>query len=107
MEALVGIKASTWSNYENGFSEPSITDIVQFSKFFGVTLDELVLQDLRARVDPSTIRPSRRNRLYQTNEGMKKWEEQSMTWNYLAREVRKLRVEMNMIKEDADKIRRR
>ncbi|HYE55330.1 MAG TPA: helix-turn-helix transcriptional regulator [Chitinophagaceae bacterium] len=97
MEPLVGIKASTWSNYENGFSKPSIDDVVQFSKFFGVSLDELVLHDLRAKADPSTIRPSRKNKLYQVNEGLRKWEEQNVTWNYLAREVRKLRMEMNTV----------
>ena len=40
------ITRSTWSNYEIGFTNPKLNEIINISKFFGVTLDELVMQDL-------------------------------------------------------------
>lgn len=39
------VKAQTWSNYENGNTEPNLDSLIEISKIFGVTLDELVLSD--------------------------------------------------------------
>lgn len=46
MEDLLGVREKTWSNYENGVSEPGIEGLIQISNFFGVTLDALITQDL-------------------------------------------------------------
>lgn len=46
MEDLLGIGEKTWSNYENNNSEPGIETLIQISNFFGVTLDELIVDKL-------------------------------------------------------------
>jgi transcriptional regulator with XRE-family HTH domain len=46
MEDLLGVREKTWSNYENGVSEPGIEGLIQISNFFGVTLDALIVEDL-------------------------------------------------------------
>lgn len=45
----IGASRTTWSNYENGVTEPSIDLLVRISRFFGVSLDELVIIDLKER----------------------------------------------------------
>lgn len=45
----LGCSDSTWSNYEKGNTIPSLDCLVFISSFFGITLDELVLQDLEKR----------------------------------------------------------
>jgi len=39
---FVGVTVSTWSNYEIGKTEPTIDTLMKISKFFGITLDELL-----------------------------------------------------------------
>lgn len=41
--AQLDIKPQTWSNYENGNTEPHLEMIIAITKILGVTLDELVL----------------------------------------------------------------
>lgn len=47
------ITRSTWSNYENDKTEPSIDQLIEISKFFGVTLDDLLLTDLQQKDEVS------------------------------------------------------
>lgn len=42
----VNKKATTIGNWENGLSEPNITEILIISKYFGVSVDELLTIDL-------------------------------------------------------------
>lgn len=46
MLAGTGIKGGTWSNYENGRTEPGIDTMITISKFFGVELSDLIETDL-------------------------------------------------------------
>jgi transcriptional regulator with XRE-family HTH domain len=46
MLSVCGITRSTWSNYENGQTEPDIQTIVKVSGVFGVSIDDLILKDL-------------------------------------------------------------
>lgn len=46
MPGILNIKATTWSNYENGITEPDITTLIRISKFFEVSLDDLLTVDL-------------------------------------------------------------
>lgn len=41
-----GITRATWSNYENGNTEPDIKTLANISGIFGVTLDDLILSNL-------------------------------------------------------------
>jgi len=49
MRAIFGIKRASWSNYERGDITPRITELIEFSRYFGVSLDDLVLHDLGER----------------------------------------------------------
>lgn len=44
--AQCGIARATWSNYENGNTEPDITSLVRIAGVFEVSLDELILKNL-------------------------------------------------------------
>lgn len=40
---VIGSKPTTLSNWETGFSTPELDKIVQLSKYFGISLDNLIL----------------------------------------------------------------
>ena len=42
----IGIKASTWGNYENFVSQPNLDVLILISKYFGITESELLHEDL-------------------------------------------------------------
>lgn len=42
MLAVLGISGGTWSNYENGKTEPQIQTLIDIAVFFEVTLDDLL-----------------------------------------------------------------
>jgi transcriptional regulator with XRE-family HTH domain len=48
MLGYLRITRSTWSNYEIGHTIPKLVEILNISRFFGITLDELVVQDLES-----------------------------------------------------------
>lgn len=43
-----GFNRTTWNNYETGKSKPSVDDLFKISKFFGVTITQLLEHDLSA-----------------------------------------------------------
>lgn len=44
---ILKVSKATMAKYESGMVEPNIETIVRMAEYFGVTLDELVLKDLR------------------------------------------------------------
>lgn len=52
----LGFKRTTWATWELGYSEPSIDKLLKIVEYFGVTLDEIVTEDLEAKgkVDEKT-----------------------------------------------------
>jgi transcriptional regulator with XRE-family HTH domain len=46
MFAVLGVKRSTWNNYEIGLSKPFIDVLVRISKYFGVSETDLLHTDL-------------------------------------------------------------
>lgn len=50
MPVSIDIGRATWSNYENGHSEPDIDKIIGIAEFFGVSIDDLLTVDLGANV---------------------------------------------------------
>ena len=42
----IGFKDSTWGNYENNHSKPGFADLLKIAKYFGVSLTQLVEEDL-------------------------------------------------------------
>jgi len=49
IQSVLGISRSSWSGYENDKHTPPINDLIQLSKFFEVSLDELITEDLKKR----------------------------------------------------------
>jgi DNA-binding XRE family transcriptional regulator len=43
---VIGIKRTTWNNYEGGSSEPSLDLVIKIAKFFDISLDDILLRDL-------------------------------------------------------------
>ena len=101
----LGFTRSTWSNYENGLTNPSIDDLVAFSNFFGVSLDELILHDLEVR-NPLPEKPGKRKSAHQPvtyadNETNTYSSEPDIV--YVLKELKKLMEEVNMIKDGKEK----
>lgn len=44
---LLGVTEATMSKYESGYIEPDIEKLILLAEHFGVTLDDLVLRDLK------------------------------------------------------------
>lgn len=45
----IGIKKGTMSNYELGNTEPKLNLLCEISKFFGISIDDLLLQDIEVQ----------------------------------------------------------
>lgn len=102
MYPLFGIKNTTWSNYENGVSEPDMECLISISKYFGVTLDELIAGDIPAQ-DGGSIVKQRKHKAYATNDAAALVEEQRSGLTYIVKELKKLRKEVDAIKQTAKK----
>lgn len=95
------ISRSTWSNYEIGHTCPKLNDIVNISKFFGVTLDELVMEDLELE-DPLPIKKGQRKpREYPTPDKISMVAEPDIV--YLMKTLNHLRDEIKSIKGESSK----
>ena len=46
MPAHIGISRVTWSNYENGVSEPDIAKLIDIADLFVVNIDDIIRVDL-------------------------------------------------------------
>lgn len=55
MLTAIGINRSTWSNYENGLTEPNLDTIVRISEFFSITIDDLLKIDVGSDVHLTTL----------------------------------------------------
>ncbi|HEY0677043.1 MAG TPA: helix-turn-helix transcriptional regulator [Chitinophagaceae bacterium] len=100
MKILFGIGNTTWSHYENGKSQPSIESLINISKFFGITLNELIVEDLSV-IEMRNAKKQRPDS-YAMAEINSRVEEKSAL-NYIVRELRKLRSEMDEMKEAVKK----
>lgn len=49
MPENVDVGRATWSNYENGMTEPDISTLIRISDFFNVSIDDLVKEDLEEK----------------------------------------------------------
>lgn len=87
-----GFKKTTWSNYENGISQPSMDGLIKISNYFGITIDELILGDVPAQ-DGYAVK-QRKHKPYILNDASMLDEE----LNYLTREVRRLKQDVEEIK---------
>ena len=105
LRTILGYTRSTWSNYENGLTNPSIEDLITISNFFGVTLDDMIMNDLPARIpsnekDAAASLPS--PVIYSNNDVLTVIANPEIA--YLLNEVNKLKEDVDMIKEGKTKI---
>lgn len=47
----LGFSRTTWSNYEQCRTAPSLDGLIRISRFFGVTLDELIAEDVEQKFE--------------------------------------------------------
>lgn len=95
MQSRLGISRTTWSNYENGITNPSVDDLIRFSKFFEVTLDELIIENLAGNSFSSKKKNSKPIP-YKQNDAISLSAEPEFI--QLQQEMKKLKEEMNAIK---------
>jgi transcriptional regulator with XRE-family HTH domain len=97
MLGCLRITRSTWSNYEIGHTIPKLTEVINISKFFGITLDDLILEDLES-VEPLPRKKGMRElRAYPVPEKVTKASEPDFI--YLLQELDRLRDEVKSMKE--------
>lgn len=100
MESKTGCSRTTWSNYENGISEPSVTTLVNISHFFGTTLDELVLKDFSMDTHLSFRKKRTKSAIYDEVELEEQVAVEEKDLKYLMAELKKLREEMENMKKN-------
>lgn len=61
MPAQLGIGRGTWSNYEKGSTEPSLSTLIRISEFFQVNLADLIREDLAGEGNLIVISPKPEN----------------------------------------------
>lgn len=97
MLGYLRITRSTWSNYEIGHTIPKLVEIINISKFFGITLDELVVQDLESDAPLPRKKGQRQPREYPISEKITKAAEPDII--YVLQELDRLRDEVRSLKE--------
>lgn len=106
LRSNLGVTRSTWSNYENGLTTPSIEHLIKFSNFFGISLDDLIVQDLQAG-DPF---PNKVDKKYPYGKPIVYAPKPATTlvsepdFNYLMGQIKKIQEDLTMIKEGKLKI---
>lgn len=100
LRSNLGVTRSTWSNYENGLTTPSIEDLIKFSNFFGISLDDLIVKDLQDG-DPFPNKPDKKHPYgkpiaYAPKPAITIVSEPD--FDYLLREIKKIQEDLNMIK---------
>ncbi len=100
MGDYTGIARTTWSNYENNLSEPSIAGLIEISNFFGITLDELMLSDLETK-EKEDIKKGIPKKLIQHYNITNISQEPAGDLSFIVKELKNLRKEVNSIKAKA------
>ncbi len=57
MEQHLDIGRASWSNYELGITSPSLDSLINIARFFNVSVNELVLEDLEPAGTDTELRP--------------------------------------------------
>lgn len=92
----LGVSRTTWSNYEQSRTAPSLDGLVKISRFFGVSLDELITQDIEQKFK------GRKQKAYAYNETIVVAEEPHMALDYLRTRLERLENEMDIIKSSRE-----
>ena len=93
----VGFSRTTWSNYENGLTEPSINGLLVISHFFGVSIDDLLLKEMKLGERNNPGKKSK-PKMY-SNDNFSLLNDPSASLNYVMDELKKLRQDVDVIKK--------
>jgi len=96
-----GFSRTTWSNYENGLTEPSINGLLTISRFFGVAIDDLLLKEMKIGENKSSGKKSK-PKMY-SNDNFSLLNDPSASLNYVMNELKKLRQDVEGIKKSSGK----
>lgn len=89
----LGFSRTTWSNYEQCRTAPSLDGLIRISRFFGVTLDELIAEDVEQKFE------GRKYKKYAYNESITMVEEPNTAGlDYLKTRLERLENEIGLIK---------
>ncbi len=89
----LGFSRTTWSNYEQCRTAPSLDGLIRISRFFGVTLDELIAEDVEQKFE------GRKYKKYVYNESVTMVEEPNTAGlDYLKTRLERLENEIGLIK---------
>lgn len=88
----LGFSRTTWSNYEQCRTSPSLDGLIKISRFFGVSLDELIAEDIEQKFD------NRRYKRYGYNDSSSIVEESQDGLEYLRSRLDKLETEMDLMR---------
>jgi transcriptional regulator with XRE-family HTH domain len=89
----LGFSRTTWSNYEQCRTAPSLDGLIRISRFFGVTLDELIAEDVEQKFE------GRKYKKYAYSDSIPLVEEPNTAGlDYLKIRLERLENEIGMIK---------
>jgi transcriptional regulator with XRE-family HTH domain len=89
----LGFSRTTWSNYEQCRTAPSLDGLIRISRFFGVTLDELIAEDVEQKFE------GRKYKKYAYSDSITLVEEPNTAGlDYLKTRLERLENEIGMIK---------
>lgn len=106
MQSVLDITRATWSNYENGVTEPSLNKLIDIAKFFRIRIDVLLLKDLQNEQQPYeselTIQSGSGPREYSNaaSERLSFEENQETTLWYLLKEIKSIRKDLDQLMVD-------
>jgi transcriptional regulator with XRE-family HTH domain len=87
---------TTWSNYEKCRTAPSLDGLIKISRFFGVSLDELIAEDIELKFE------SRRYKKYAYNDTLSLIEEPNTGLDYIKNRLDRLETEVGIIKSSRE-----
>ena len=92
----LGFSRTTWSNYEQCRTAPSLDGLIRISRFFGVTLDELIAEDIELKFE------GRKYKKYAYNETLSLVEESNTGLDYIKNRLDRLETEVGIIKSSRE-----
>lgn len=93
MNERLNISRTTWSNYEQGKTTPTLDCLVKISQLFSVTLDELISQDMEEKFN------QRRHKPYPTyNHDNNQWLMKEDSMEYVFQKINNLEFEVHQLK---------
>ena len=93
---LLGFSRTTWSNYENALSEPTIDGLIKISNFFGISLERLILSNLKSSnetTESQSYLPHEEFPFVVNETGL----------SHIMEELHKLKEEINLLKDSQKK----